>query len=87
MSALNDTSVSGIIIYTNLQENAYNLNQIENAPIYLFCSAVSLAAISAFLRSGFILKLITMVAALICQIVMLSFSDLYAIYNRHQLNA
>ncbi|XP_039963573.1 adenylate cyclase type 2 isoform X1 [Bactrocera neohumeralis] len=82
----NDTSVSGVM-YTNLQENAYNLNQIENAPIYLFCSAISLAAISAFLRSGFILKLIAMVAALICQIVMLSFSDLYAIYNRHQLNA
>nr|XP_036216570.1 adenylate cyclase type 2 isoform X1 [Bactrocera oleae] len=82
----NDTSVSGVM-YTNLQENAYNLNQIENAPIYLFCSAISLAAISAFLRSGFILKLITMVAALICQMVMLSFSDLYAIYNRQQLNA
>lgn len=86
MSVVNETSEPGVT-YTNLQENAYNLNQIENAPIYLFCSAISLAAISAFLRSGFILKLITMVAALICQIVMLSFSDLYAIYNHLQLNS
>ncbi|XP_059216957.1 adenylate cyclase type 2 isoform X2 [Stomoxys calcitrans] len=54
---------------------------LQVAPIYLFCCAISLAAISAFLRSGFILKLFTMLVALVCQIVVLHFSDLFELYN------
>ncbi|XP_054736031.1 adenylate cyclase type 2 isoform X1 [Anastrepha obliqua] len=94
-SNLSDSSSSSIsngtyladVIYTNLQIPLYNSNQIENAPIYMFCCAISLAAVSAFLRSGFILKLVTMVVALVCQIVMLSFSDLYIVFNLRQINA
>jgi len=51
------------------------------APIFLFCCAVSLAAISAFLRSGFILKLLTMLLALVGQMTVLHYSDLYVQYN------
>ncbi|XP_064545119.1 adenylate cyclase type 2 isoform X2 [Drosophila montana] len=54
---------------------------IPKAPIFLCCCAVSLAAISAFLRSGFILKLIAMVLALIGQVIVLGYSDLYVQYN------
>ncbi|KAH8306990.1 hypothetical protein KR044_002461 [Drosophila immigrans] len=54
---------------------------IPKAPIFLFCCAVSLAAISAFLRSGFILKLISMLLALIGQMIVLGYSDLYVHYN------
>ncbi|XP_030568548.1 adenylate cyclase type 2 isoform X2 [Drosophila novamexicana] len=54
---------------------------IPKAPIFLCCCAVSLAAISAFLRSGFILKLIAMLLALIGQVIVLGYSDLYVQYN------
>ncbi|XP_062128322.1 LOW QUALITY PROTEIN: adenylate cyclase type 2 [Drosophila sulfurigaster albostrigata] len=54
---------------------------IDLAPIFLFCCAISLAAISAFLRSGFILKLNTMLLALIGQMLVLRYSDLYELYN------
>ncbi|KAH8267958.1 hypothetical protein KR026_012346 [Drosophila bipectinata] len=52
------------------------------APVFLYCCAISLAAISAFLRSGFILKLIAMLVALIGQVTVLGYSDLYTQYNR-----
>lgn len=51
------------------------------APVFLFCCAISLAAISAFLRSGFILKLFTMLVALVSQIIILHYNDLYERYN------
>lgn len=56
-------------------------NAIPKAPIFLCCCAVSLAAVSAFLRSGFILKLITMLLALLGQMIVLGYSDLYMAYN------
>ncbi|EDW19205.1 adenylate cyclase type 2 isoform X2 [Drosophila mojavensis] len=56
-------------------------NAIPKAPIFLCCCAVSLAAISAFLRSGFILKLIAMILALIGQTIVLGYSDLFVHYN------
>lgn len=55
---------------------------IPKAPIFLCCCAVSLAAVSAFLRSGFILKLFTMLLALMGQMIVLGYSDLYVQYNR-----
>ncbi|XP_036670500.3 adenylate cyclase type 2 isoform X2 [Drosophila suzukii] len=54
---------------------------IHIAPVFLYCCAISLAAISAFLRSGFILKLIAMLVALIAQVTVLGYSDLFVIYN------
>ncbi|KAL9908021.1 adenylate cyclase type 2 Ac76E isoform 1-T4 [Glossina fuscipes fuscipes] len=56
-------------------------HRLEVAPIYLFCCAISLAAVSAFLRSGFILKLFIMLSSLISQVIALHFSDLYQQYN------
>ncbi|KAH8258655.1 hypothetical protein KR038_003482 [Drosophila bunnanda] len=54
---------------------------IPIAPVFLYCCAISLAAISAFLRSGFILKLIAMLVALIGQVTVLGYSDLFQKYN------
>ncbi|XP_017059948.1 adenylate cyclase type 2 isoform X2 [Drosophila ficusphila] len=59
-------------------------NAIPIAPVFLYCCAISLAAISAFLRSGFILKLIAMLVAVIAQVTVLGYSDLFVQYN--QLN-
>ncbi|KAH8270465.1 hypothetical protein KR018_010299 [Drosophila ironensis] len=58
---------------------------IPIAPVFLYCCAISLAAISAFLRSGFILKLIAMLVALIGQVTVLGYSDLYMQYNRQNI--
>nr|NP_001246838.1 adenylyl cyclase 76E, isoform B [Drosophila melanogaster]AFH04509.1 adenylyl cyclase 76E, isoform B [Drosophila melanogaster] len=54
---------------------------IPIAPVFLYCCAISLAAISAFLRSGFILKLIAMLVAVIAQVTVLGYSDLFEMYN------
>ncbi|XP_017071166.1 adenylate cyclase type 2 isoform X1 [Drosophila eugracilis] len=56
---------------------------IPIAPVFLYCCAISLAAISAFLRSGFILKLIAMLVAVIAQVTVLGYSDLFEQYNLH----
>uniref|UniRef100_A0A1A9WSS6 adenylate cyclase n=1 Tax=Glossina brevipalpis TaxID=37001 RepID=A0A1A9WSS6_9MUSC len=69
----NDTMVSEIM-------SILPYHRLEIAPIYLFCCAISLATVSAFLRSGFILKLFIMFSTLICQIIALHFSDLYQQY-------
>lgn len=57
------------------------LDSDDYAPIFLYCCAISLAAVSAFLRSGFILKLGTMLLAIICQVIVLGYSDLFKRYN------
>ncbi|XP_075161295.1 adenylate cyclase type 2 Ac76E isoform X2 [Haematobia irritans] len=82
-SNLNISSPSNISNDSSLPEidNVPYYPDLQVAPIYLFCCAISLAAISAFLRSGFILKLFTMIVALVCQIVVLYFSDLFELYN------
>lgn len=54
---------------------------VETAPIYLFCCALSLAAISAFLRAGFVLKFIAMLCCIAVQGCVLKFSKLYAFYD------
>lgn len=83
-----DFNVSDI----NITE-ALNITQIdiqytqslETAPIYLFCCALSLAAISAFLRAGFVLKFIAMLCSIAVQGCVLKFSKLYAFYD-HERN-
>ncbi|XP_065361182.1 adenylate cyclase type 2 isoform X2 [Calliphora vicina] len=71
----NDSSIPDIVPSMILNPN------LNIAPMFLFCCAISLATISAFLRSGFILKLFTMFVALICQIIILHYNDLYERYN------
>ncbi|XP_055383731.1 adenylate cyclase type 2 isoform X2 [Condylostylus longicornis] len=53
----------------------------EIAPAYLLCCALSLAAVSAFLRAGFILKLSVMVVAATCEVTVLWLSDLFSEYE------
>ncbi|KAI8123483.1 Adenylate cyclase type 2 [Lucilia cuprina] len=71
----NDSSIPDIVPSMILYPD------LNIAPMFLFCCAISLAAISAFLRSGFILKLFTMFVALVCQIIILHYNDLYERYN------
>lgn len=54
---------------------------IETAPIYLLCCALSLAAISSFLRAGFVLKFISMIACIVAQGCVLTLSKLYVFYD------
>lgn len=60
----------------------YNMErELRGAPSYLFCCALSLAAISVFLRAGFVLKFISMVLAVCMQGLVLWNSDLFINYN------
>lgn len=52
------------------------------APTYIYCCALSLAAVSAFLRVGFVLKFLLMITAIVIQGVVLFLSDLF---NRYEL--
>lgn len=54
---------------------------VQTAPVYLFCCALSLAAISAFLRAGFVLKFIAMICCIAVQGCILSLSKLFAFYD------
>lgn len=56
---------------------------IETAPVYLFCCALSLAATSAFLRAGFVLKFVAMIACVAIQCSVLALSQLYLVYDSH----
>lgn len=55
----------------------------QTAPIYLFCCALSLASISAFLRAGFVLKFFTMLSCICSQGAVLWSSNLY---NRYEMD-
>ncbi|EDV97789.1 adenylate cyclase type 2 isoform X2 [Drosophila grimshawi] len=80
--ANNSTNTTDVFSNSTFLEEPLDIAYaIPKAPIFLFCCAVSLAAISAFLRSGFILKLIAMVVTLIGQMIVLGYSDLYVQYN------
>lgn len=55
------------------------------APTYIYCCALSLAAVSAFLRAGFVLKFFLMITSIIVQGLILWFSDLFYRYESYQL--
>lgn len=79
-SSRNTSMKSVQILNTNLSK-WFEMSELEIAPIFLLCCAINLAAICAFLRSGFILKLLSMMFAVLGQIVTLHYSDLYIYYN------
>ena len=56
----------------------------EIPPVYLFLCGLSLSAISAFLRAGFILKLFMMILTVILQTVILYTSRLFEQYEEYQ---
>ncbi|XP_031622871.1 adenylate cyclase type 2 isoform X2 [Contarinia nasturtii] len=96
-SVINFEEIIGMSSFnaTSLNSSDYNLTDTLNmtdvdiqytqsvgtAPIYLFCCALSLAAISAFLRAGFVLKFIAMLCSIAVQGCVLKFSKLYAFYD------
>lgn len=53
----------------------------ETAPVYLFCCALSLASISAFLKAGFVLKIAAMILCISAQGSVLWSSNLYNAYE------
>jgi adenylate cyclase 2 len=53
----------------------------EISPIYLFLCGLSLSAISAFLRAGFIMKLIVMILTVLVQTTVLYMSRLFEEYD------
>ncbi|SPP77273.1 adenylate cyclase type 2 isoform X2 [Drosophila guanche] len=86
LSAVNFTSdFSNLTLAEDSLQPLDIAHAILTAPIFLYCCAISLAGISAFLRSGFILKLIAMLVALIGQVTVLGYSDLYIQYNRQNI--
>lgn len=56
---------------------------LDIPPIYLFLCGLSLSAISAFLRAGFILKLIMMILTVVLQTVILYTSRLFEQYEEN----
>lgn len=74
--------------YTNNTEFEPVLNSItttysqsaETAPIYLFCCALTLSSISAFLKAGFVLKFFAMIVCICVQATVLWTSNLYKAY-------
>lgn len=65
----------------NLIWQWFKMSRLEIAPIFLLSCAINLAATCAFLRSGFMLKLFSMLFAALGQITTLHYSDLYNYYN------
>lgn len=56
---------------------------LDIPPIYLFLCGLSLSAISAFLRAGFIIKLFMMILTVILQTLILYSSRLFEQYELH----
>lgn len=89
LPSFNATSFNSSDITSNNMTDAMNITEIdiqysqsvETAPVYLFCCALSLAAISAFLRAGFVLKFFCMMCCIAVQGCVLSLSKLYAFYD------
>lgn len=83
-TGLNMSDIGGINITDifNVTEADIQYTQsVETAPVYLFCCTLSLAAISAFLRAGFVLKFIAMLCCIAIQGCVLKLSKLYAFYD------
>lgn len=69
---------------TNSTEPPYtpDTQELEIPPIYLFLCGLSLSAISAFLRAGFILKLFMMLLTVVLQTIVLYTSRLFEEYEK-----
>lgn len=70
---------------TDIPLSTYPQSQpIETAPVYLFCCALTLAAISAFLKAGFVFKFVAMMICIGVQGAILWSSNLFRDYNNHR---
>lgn len=85
-SSINSTDILNMTIITdpfNMTDIKTEYSQsVETAPVYLLCCALSLAAISAFLRAGFVLKFFAMICCIAIQGCLLNISELFVYYDR-----
>lgn len=82
---MSDIASMNITDFLNVTEADIQYTQsVETAPVYLLCCTLSLAAISAFLRAGFVLKFIAMMCCIGVQGFVLRLSKLYAFYDHER---
>lgn len=74
-------NVTNSILLPPQSTNTTNTEFSEIPPVYLFLCGLSLSAISAFLRAGFILKLFMMILTVIAQTTVLYTSILFEQYE------
>jgi adenylate cyclase 2 len=79
----NLTTVNGTNVTTTALPPYIGPQSTDIPPIYLFLCGLSLSAISAFLRAGFILKLVMMILTVILQTVILYTSRLFEDYEEY----
>ncbi|XP_046660486.1 adenylate cyclase type 2 isoform X2 [Homalodisca vitripennis] len=63
------------------QTRPYDIEEVVCAPAYLYSSAITLAAVSVFLRVGFVLKLGLMVASSVLHLTLYTADSLFDIYD------
>lgn len=80
----NLTIVNGTNVTTTALPLFIRPQNTDIPPIYLFLCGLSLSAISAFLRAGFILKLFMMILTVVLQTVVLHTSNLFIEYQEYQ---
>lgn len=68
---------------TLVETTTATAEHLDIPPIYLFLCGLSLSAISAFLRAGFILKLFMMILTVILQTLILYSSRIFEQYELH----
>ncbi|XP_068892628.1 adenylate cyclase type 2-like isoform X3 [Tenebrio molitor] len=80
----NETNGTASALTDEMDVDTYTM---EYVPTYLYNSALALAAISVFLRMGFILKLLLMVASVIIHIVLYSYMEFFKDYHNDKFLA
>ncbi|XP_022914223.2 adenylate cyclase type 2-like isoform X2 [Onthophagus taurus] len=75
-------NVNGSIVSNKNLNITFSDNPVlEYVPTYLYGSAMTLAAISVFLRIGFLLKLGLMLTSIICHIIIYSYYEFFQDYH------
>ncbi|KAK9892996.1 hypothetical protein WA026_023210 [Henosepilachna vigintioctopunctata] len=81
-STYNTTNLNNSKIFYRIEESeSSDVPVVEYVPTYLYNSAMVLAAISVFLRMGFLLKLSLMVVSLVAHIVIYSYLEFFQVYH------
>ncbi|XP_037041756.1 adenylate cyclase type 2 isoform X2 [Bradysia coprophila] len=75
------TTANPDAIFVDIAYPSYRSQPIETAPVYLFCCALTLASISAFLKAGFVFKFISMIICIGVHSAVLWSSNLFRDYN------
>ncbi|XP_060535203.1 adenylate cyclase type 2-like isoform X2 [Cylas formicarius] len=78
-----DYNISKNISFNYVEDDITNLQYV---PTYLYSSALVLAAISVFLRMGFLLKFCLMLTSVVTHIVIYSYLDFFQNYHARDLH-